>query len=291
MPPIVSSHAHAPRLPADWATRPAVARIVDYLTGGTDNYAADRALAGQLEEEAPWLRGSLLLNRLHATRAVKHLADLGFDQYLDLGCGMPYANQHPDALHTHDAARAVLPDAKVRTVYVDADGPVYGHAQMVLAEEKGTIAVLADATRIDRLLAMPQVRSHLDLERPVAVVANNLLPWVDDDAAHDLMTGLHTHLPDGSALCLTHAGLDLARETMTALSAVYQRGGIAFHPRTRGHLRSLLGPWRLTLPGIVPTEVWGTAHPRYGQMPPAGDWATYTYTAIAVKGESRCPLT
>lgn len=118
------------------------------------------------------------------------------------------------------------------------------------------------------------------------MVTNDVLPWVDDDAAHDLMTGLHKHLPNGNAICLTHAGLDLAKEAMTDLSAVYRTGGIDFNPRTRGHLRYLLSSWNLKPPGIVPTQGWGTAHPRYGQMPPAGDWATYTYAAITIKGKA-----
>lgn len=274
--PLRSSEA-----PESRAARPTVARIVDCLTEGTDHYTTDRELAGNLKRVAPWLPGSLTVNRRHATRAVQYLAGpAGYRQFLDLGCGLPYANETAQTLHTHGAALAVRNDA--RTAYVDNDPSVCGHATVRLAEEEGTASVQADVTDIDRLLNMPQITEALDLSQPVAVLAHDLLPWIDDDAALDLVSGLHRRLPPGSALSVTHASTETSRnEAMLTLREVYDSGGINFRPRSRGHIRALLGQWQLEPPGVVPTELWGVGHGRYAQTIPAGpDTFSGTYAAI-----------
>ncbi len=52
-------------LPGGWTHRPAVARIDDYLTGGCENYAPDRALARRLVQAGPWLPDMTVINRRH----------------------------------------------------------------------------------------------------------------------------------------------------------------------------------------------------------------------------------
>ncbi|NEA20680.1 hypothetical protein [Streptomyces halstedii] len=57
-----------------------------------------------------------------------------------------------------------------------------------------------------------------------------------------------------------------------ALSRVYSAAGIAFHPRSPGHIRALLNRWSVQSPGVVRTELWGTG---YGNF-------TGAYAAIAL---------
>lgn len=77
-------------LPDGWSQRPAVARIDDCLTGGFNNFPADRQLASRLVQEAPWFPDMVRDNRRYRNRVVTVLArEFGIRQYLDLGCGLP----------------------------------------------------------------------------------------------------------------------------------------------------------------------------------------------------------
>ena len=59
-------------------------------------------------------------------RAVRYLtAEDGIRQFLDIGAGIPTAN------NTHEVAQAIAPDALV--CYVDRDPVVFGHARALLA--------------------------------------------------------------------------------------------------------------------------------------------------------------
>ncbi|MBK3584189.1 SAM-dependent methyltransferase [Streptomyces sp. MBT57] len=271
---------------------PHVAGVVDHFTGGMDNIPAERELAAQLLTTAPWLPLAVRAHRRHTTHVVQWLATEGFTQYLDLGCGLPYADPGDEALHPYDAARSILIDGQgtqvgVRTVYVDNHGPAYGRANMRLAEERGTLAVHADVRRTAELLALPSVTSKLDLGRPVAVLAHDLLPWMDDHDAVDLLNDLRRLLPSGSALSLTHAATDLVpgpegEDCIRTLSAIYAEAGIGFHPRSAGHLRALLNRWSVEDPGVVRTELWGSGYGRFAQRAPTPGDFTGAYAAIAL---------
>lgn len=271
---------------------PHVAGVVDCFTGGTDNYAAERELAARLLSTAPWLPPAVRAHRRHTTRVVQYLATEGFTQYLDLGCGLPYAEPGEEALHPYDAARSVLTgvhgaQADVRTVYVDNHGPAFGHANTMLAEERGTLAVHADVRRTAELLALPSVTAKLDLDRPVAVLAHDLLPWMGDHDAVDLLNDLRRLLPPGSALSLTHTGTDIlpgpgTEDSIRELPAIYAESGIAFHPRSAGHLRALLNRWTVQDPGVVRTELWGSGYGPFAQRSPTPGDFTGAYAAIAL---------
>lgn len=281
--------------PASGGRPPHVVGVVDHFTGGMDNNLAERELAAQLLTTAPWLPLAVRAHRRHTTRVVQWLATEGFTQYLDLGCGLPYADQGDEALHPYDAARSILVDvhgarADVRTVYVDNYGLAYGHANMILAEERGTLAVNADVRKVADLLTLPSVASKLNLERPVAVLAHDLLPWMGDHDAVDILNDLSRLLPPGSALSLTHTASDLppgpeseGRDSIRMMSALYAEAGIAFHPRSAGHLRALLNGWSVQEPGVVRTELWGSGYGPFAQRPLAGP-ADFTgaYAAVAL---------
>ena len=60
------------------------------------------------------LRSRVRANRAFLARAVRYLAaDAGIRQFLDIGTGIPAAN------NTHEVAQAVVPDARI--VYLDND--------------------------------------------------------------------------------------------------------------------------------------------------------------------------
>ena len=83
-------------------------------SGGKDNFAADREAAEQAIAAYPGVTTGARANRQFLARAVRHLAaDAGIRQFLDLGTGIPTAN------NTHEVAQAAAPASRV--VYVDYD--------------------------------------------------------------------------------------------------------------------------------------------------------------------------
>ncbi len=66
------------------------ARMYDYVLGGKDNYAADRAAIDAALELWPDMAYGARANRAFLGRAVRYLAaDAGIRQFLDIGTGIP----------------------------------------------------------------------------------------------------------------------------------------------------------------------------------------------------------
>jgi predicted O-methyltransferase YrrM len=94
--------------------RPHPARVYDYLLGGKDNFAADRAAAHAGLEAKPNSRIPPRENRAFLRRVVRYLArDAGIRQFLDIGTGIPTSP------NVHEIAQDADPQARV--VYVDND--------------------------------------------------------------------------------------------------------------------------------------------------------------------------
>jgi hypothetical protein len=96
------------RLPQLDTSVPQTARIWNYLLGGKDNFAVDREVGDQILVGQPDLAEHARLSRAFLVRAVRYLtADAGVRQFLDIGTGLPAAN------NTHEVAQSVAPDSRV----------------------------------------------------------------------------------------------------------------------------------------------------------------------------------
>src|SRR5277367_5371356 len=90
------------------------ARMYDYVLGGKDNYAADRAAVEAGLKVWPDMAFAMRANRAFLGRAVRYLArDAGMRQFLDIGTGIPTSGS------THEIVQAIAPRSRV--VYVDDD--------------------------------------------------------------------------------------------------------------------------------------------------------------------------
>jgi hypothetical protein len=94
-------------------TVPSVARVYDAILGGKDNFAVDRAVADEAMRTMADGGNGARLNRAALGRAVRYMSDRGISQFLDLGSGLPAAQ------NTHQIAQAANSEARV--VYVDND--------------------------------------------------------------------------------------------------------------------------------------------------------------------------
>jgi hypothetical protein len=103
------------------------ARMYDYVLGGKDNYAADRAAAEEWAKVDPGIVFTARANRAFLGRVVRCLtAEAGIRQFLDIGTGIPTAG------NTHQVAQSVAPETRV--VYVDYDRMLSGSVHVYWAD-------------------------------------------------------------------------------------------------------------------------------------------------------------
>jgi hypothetical protein len=233
--------------------RPHSARVYDVMLGGKTNYWPDRVAADEIINAAPTSRVAARAQRGFMHRAVTVLAGAGFDQFLDIGTGIP------SAPNVHHVAQEV--DSRSRVVYVDNDPIVLAHAAALMkSDPRGAVGYVdADARKPADILAAPGLRALLDLRQPVAISAIGLLHFLDDEDAHRLVTTLLAAVPPGSALALSQVTPDLdGNGRMVAAAAQYAAAGMPMYPRTAAEVRALLQGWELQEPGIVGMLRWRT---------------------------------
>jgi hypothetical protein len=110
---VTGGNERAGGVPFD-TSKPHMARVYDFWLGGKDNFAADRVVAEQVAAAYPDVRAAVRAQRAFLARSVHFLvAEAGIRQFLDIGTGLPSAN------NTHQVAQAAAPASRV--VYVDND--------------------------------------------------------------------------------------------------------------------------------------------------------------------------
>ena len=231
---------------------PSPARIYDFWLGGSHNFAADREVGRRAAEALPNLPAAARANRAFLGRVVHHLvADLGVDQLLDLGSGVPTAG------NVHEVARAA--DPKARVVYVDVDPVAIAHAGSLLESLDGCEAILADLRSPASVLDHPLLRATLDLGRPIAVLMFAVLHFIPDEASPELIVRDYVEsVPEGSYLAISHGVPDTEdpgtqRDAARSYAA---RTGIPFIARTPEQIGRLLGGLEPVPPGLVPIDEW-----------------------------------
>jgi S-adenosyl methyltransferase len=250
------------------------ARVYDYLLGGKDNFAADRALGDAVVKAMPSAREMVRANRAFLGRAVRYLVTTaGVRQFLDVGTGIPAAE------NTHEVAQAVAPDSRI--VYVDNDPLVLAHARALMTSDPAgaTAFIRADLRDPDTILSDPALRRTLDVGEPVALMLIAILMYIrDEDNPRGLVSALMDALPPGSYLAITHPTADFSPDEVAGAVAATGQGGISFTPRTQAEVAAFFDGLDLVDPGVVPVLAW---HPE--GVPPGALNAAYYYGAMARK--------
>ena len=229
---------------------PHSARIYDYLLGGKDNFAADRAAAATIVEASPSLPVSMLANRRYMARAARHLAqERGIRQFLDVGTGIPTSP------NLHEVVQQVAPESRV--VYVDNDPIVLVHARALLTTAPGgaTAYIDADLRDVPAILGAADLTSTLDLSQPVAVSLIAILQFVvDEEEAQRIVAELMAPLPVGSALAISTVTAHNAQAVGAAKA--YTSRGIPAKARTDDEVRALFTGLDLVEPGVTLVHRW-----------------------------------
>jgi len=234
-------------------TIPNVARIYDYLLGGKDNFAADRAAAERLLTVIPDVAAIAADNRAFLGRAVRYLTSMGIRQFLDLGSGLPTRS------NVHEVAQEQVLGSRV--VYVDYDSVVALHGKALLASG-GSVAVLhADLTEPSVILEHPDLLHVLDLSRPVGVIFASALHFVPDEAdPWDIVAQYRDRLCSGSYIAITHAparvpGEDPEHDEENAASFFCQTSA-PLYMRPLAEIERFFDGFDVVEPGVVFMQDW-----------------------------------
>jgi hypothetical protein len=232
---------------------PHAARIYDYLLGGKDHFAVDRQTAEKAIAAIPTGWTAARENRAFLGRAVRYLAaDVGIRQFLDIGTGLPSAN------NVHEVAQAVAPEARV--VYVDNDPIVLAHARALLTSstQGRTAYIEADLREPETILAHPVTRETIDFSRPLALMLVGILHFVpDEDGPARIVATLLEALPPGSYLAASHGAPEFNPAGSAMWTRTYRESGVPFQLRTADEFTELaFGGLEMVEPGLVVVSDW-----------------------------------
>ena len=227
------------------------ARVHDYWLGGKDNFAVDRAAGDAVMAAYPGIVMTVRANRAFLARAVRFLADeVGIRQFLDIGTGIPAAN------NTHEVAQSVAPGSRV--VYVDYDPVVLLHAEALLTSSAQGVVDYVDADLRDPQTILSQAARTLDFSRPVAVTLIAIMHLIgDQDDPYGIVRQLMAAVPAGSYLALSQVASDIETEQVAEAARRYTRLGRE-HLRFRSHaeIMQFFDGLELVEPGLVPVQDW-----------------------------------
>jgi hypothetical protein len=223
--------------------------MYDYFLGGSHNFACDRELAERAMKVFPDAPHVVRANRSFLSRAVTALCELGIDQFLDLGSGIPTVG------NVHEIATAARPGS--RTVYVDSDPVAVAHASALLSGTPSVSVLHADLRDPDAVLRDAVRAGGLDLSRPVGVLLVSVLPFVpdrDDPAA--IVAAYREGTATGSYLAVSHGTNDYQPTVVGEIEHVYERTTQPGVFRSKGEVARILAGYELLEPGLVNLIHW-----------------------------------
>lgn len=230
---------------------PNIARIYDYLLGGKDNFAADRAVGDMVTSIFPAMAQSARANRAFLSRAVRYLAgEAGIRQFLDIGTGMPTAG------NTHEVAQSAAPASRV--VYVDNDPVVLTHARALLRSSPEGASAYIDADLRDPGKILAEAAHTLDFSEPIAIMLLLVLHFIPDQEAYEAVRTLLAAAAPGSFLVVSHMPKDIEPESVSEMikRASEVPYSAPMYPRTGDEVARFFAGLELAEPGVVALQDW-----------------------------------
>jgi hypothetical protein len=252
--PGVTQGSNEGKLPGYDTSVANAARMWNYWIGGKDNYRVDRE-AGELVREAmPALPLVARMLRRFLITTVDELSAAGVRQFLDIGTGMPTAD------NTHDVAQRAAPESRI--VYVDHDPVVISHARALLTSSPAGKTDYIQADLRDWETISAGARRTLDFSRPVGVLLIAVLHFIlDAEDPHQLIARMVADLAPGSYLVIAHAASDIEAGTAAAMARSYNAtSSLNITPRDRTTVTRFFDGMELTGRDLQPlAQWWGTS--------------------------------
>jgi hypothetical protein len=239
-------------------SQPSIARVYDYLLGGRDNYKVDRAIGDYFVRDLPGSVAIAYANRQALIRAVTAISRGGIRQFIDMGSGLPTAD------NVHQVAQRHAPGSRV--VYVDHDPVVLAHGRALLATDSDTTVITADLRDPEKIFRHPELQHLIDFDRPVGMIFSATLHHLNNDEnPAAVVRWWADRMSSGSAVYISHFLSGFNEQTYAAeqkLQATFGRG----RWRSEEEILALFGDLEVEEPGLVNCSLWRPA-------PPPGDVA------------------
>ncbi|MFL1430680.1 MULTISPECIES: SAM-dependent methyltransferase [unclassified Nocardiopsis] len=239
------------RPPAIDTTRTHSARIWNYWMGGKDHYPIDRIAGDAVAAGFPEIVDLARTSRKFLIRVVTHLTqEAGIRQFLDIGTGMPTAN------NTHEVAQAIAPESRV--VYVDNDPLVLAHARALLVGTPEGATDYIDADLRDPDTILERAAKTLDFDQPVALMLMGILGHIPEDDVQPIVRRLLDALPSGSYLA-SYDGANTSEAYNKAIEVGNEQGDVPYLLRSPEFIAARFEGLELLEPGVVPCPRWRPA--------------------------------
>lgn len=212
-------------------TTPSVARIYDYVIGGTHNFPVDRAVGDKVAEITQIGVQGAKLGRWFMEYAAKTLAKASFDAYIDLATGLP----------TETYLHELVPPS-TRIIYNDHDPETIEYAQQITGERTNIRYILSKIEDIDTILAAAD--EFFEGERRVGIMMIGVSYFIESEPLAESLRRLYDWAAPGSLLAFTGFAYDPNDPEIVALNALYKQMGTKFSPRSADDFLALVQPWQ-----------------------------------------------
>ncbi len=238
-------------------SKPAPARIYDYMLRGSNHFPSDVEAAGKILSVVPEIRDCAWSNRGFHQRAAKWIAEQGVRQFLDIGSGLPTVG------NTHEVVQTVIPGARV--VYVDSDPMVAEQGGRLLADDQSTLVICADLREPDSILGHPGLKELIDFSQPTGLLLTAVMMFVSDARdPWDLVARYVDVLAPGSYLALSHLTDDYKPPAAAeGFRAVFDTATEHMYFRSKAKVErffaglELVPPYQGAEPVVTFTGLWG----------------------------------
>jgi S-adenosyl methyltransferase len=254
-------------VPAGVDTRRAnIARVYDYLLGGSHNFLADQDLGRAIVAVEPNARAGARANRAFLGRAVRYLASAGIDQFIDVGSGIPTQG------NVHEVAELANPATRV--VYADIDPVAIAHSRAILAGRENAAIIEGDLRDPDGLLSHHVMKTLIDFGRPAGLLLVSVMHFLSDaEDPWGIVATLRDRLASGSYLVVAHATNESKPAVAQAAERVYNRSvATQAHARSRSAIMRLFDGFELVEPGLVYIPQWRPDSPQDVPSDPTKFW-------------------
>jgi trans-aconitate methyltransferase len=227
----------------------------NYWIGGKDNFRADREAGDHVLEAMPALPVVAQMLRRFLITSVDELSAAGVRQFLDIGTGLPTAD------NTHDVAQRAAPESRI--VYVDHDPVVISHAQALLTSSAAGKTDYIQADLRDWATISAGAQRTLDFSQPVAVLLIAVLHFIlDAEDPHRMMSRMMADLAPGSYLVIAHAASDIQASIAAAMAQSYNAtSSLTITPRDRATVARFFDGLEMVGPGLMPLDQWWESGP------------------------------
>lgn len=243
----------------DSLDKPSAARVYDYFIGGTHHYAIDVEFAERLAARLPLIPRSAVTLRQFLGRAVRHCAEAGMTQFVDIGSGLPTAG------NVHEVADETRPQHDTHVVYIDNEPIALAHSQILLADTADPerhVAIAGDLLQPRDLWKRVLETGIIDPEQPIVLLINAVLHFVKDERGPDEALAFYREqAAPGSMLVLSQAtnenpADEEERQALLDLAEFYESTTNPGQLRTSEEFSRFFGDWEMVEPGLVYAPAW-----------------------------------